>query len=304
MAATKLVKNLLLIGFLLYAKTLYVRGSRGSSEEASEAPAGHIVYDQRQTGKYNIHVVIKDVAIIEMDQNEIADQNYNDDEYYYDEDDLTVKPLHIKTTTTTTTIKPLNSTTTEKTIITSTQTLLETTTDKPNVESTTILKSSLEISTNYHPPSNQTLKDKEQEVDLNKFTTSYVQAVDTKPRSKIEPIYAMEDEDTNLQSKHNVDEFDYSFSSPVQSRDNSYSMKNNMNNLKNSRIYKVKVHRSQQPPLRVSPSRRCRSYQYRDARGNCHGKRSSLGSGSILKRLFKMLITLPFRQDEEQPGVY
>lgn len=42
----------------------------GSAEGAG---AAHIVYDQRQTGKYNIHVVIKDVAIIEMDQNEIQD---------------------------------------------------------------------------------------------------------------------------------------------------------------------------------------------------------------------------------------
>lgn len=32
-----------------------------------------VLYDQRQTGKYNIHVSIKDVAIIEADQNELAD---------------------------------------------------------------------------------------------------------------------------------------------------------------------------------------------------------------------------------------
>uniref|UniRef100_A0A1B0FPB5 Uncharacterized protein n=1 Tax=Glossina morsitans morsitans TaxID=37546 RepID=A0A1B0FPB5_GLOMM len=53
---------------------------------------GRVLYDQRQSGKYNIHIIIKDVAIIEMDQNEIVDNN-DDGDYYYDEEDLTIKPL-------------------------------------------------------------------------------------------------------------------------------------------------------------------------------------------------------------------
>lgn len=32
-----------------------------------------VVFDQRQTGKYNIHVSIKDVAIIEVGQNGLAE---------------------------------------------------------------------------------------------------------------------------------------------------------------------------------------------------------------------------------------
>lgn len=75
-AIGKLVKDFILICILLLAiESLHVKcGRTESSEEESDAPAaGRIVYDQRQTGKYNIHVVIKDVAIIEMDQNEIAD---------------------------------------------------------------------------------------------------------------------------------------------------------------------------------------------------------------------------------------
>lgn len=31
-----------------------------------------ITYDQRQSGKYNVHIVIKDVAIIEMDRNQVV----------------------------------------------------------------------------------------------------------------------------------------------------------------------------------------------------------------------------------------
>lgn len=43
------------------------------SVEDNDNEAGRVLYDQRQTGKYNIHVSIKDVAIIEVDQNELAD---------------------------------------------------------------------------------------------------------------------------------------------------------------------------------------------------------------------------------------
>uniref|UniRef100_A0A1A9WUU9 Uncharacterized protein n=1 Tax=Glossina brevipalpis TaxID=37001 RepID=A0A1A9WUU9_9MUSC len=59
---------------------------------------GRVLYDQRQSGKYNIHIIIKDVAIIEMDQNEIVENN-DDGDYYYDEEDLTVKPLALNLNT-------------------------------------------------------------------------------------------------------------------------------------------------------------------------------------------------------------
>lgn len=72
MAAAKLVKNFMVL-FIICAELLQVRGMRTNNEEEPDAPDAHIVYDQRQSGKYNIHVVIKDVAIIEMDQNEVVD---------------------------------------------------------------------------------------------------------------------------------------------------------------------------------------------------------------------------------------
>lgn len=71
MVSVKLVKNILVFCVLL----MHVRGGRfeAGADDASTDGEARIIYDQRQSGKYNIHVVIKDVAIIEMDQNEIED---------------------------------------------------------------------------------------------------------------------------------------------------------------------------------------------------------------------------------------
>lgn len=38
--------------------------------ESEEVP--RIIYDQRQSGRYNVHIVIKDVAIFEMDRNKVV----------------------------------------------------------------------------------------------------------------------------------------------------------------------------------------------------------------------------------------
>lgn len=49
------------------------RAQTDNETKRYETSDAHTIYDQRQNGKYNIHVVIKDVAIIEMDQNEISE---------------------------------------------------------------------------------------------------------------------------------------------------------------------------------------------------------------------------------------
>lgn len=48
--------------------------SKNGTEEAALAPAAaaSVYYDQRQTGKYNINVNIKDVAIISIDPETLA----------------------------------------------------------------------------------------------------------------------------------------------------------------------------------------------------------------------------------------
>lgn len=51
-----------------------IQGTRTDNvTKRNETSDARTIYDQRQNGKYNIHVVIKDVAIIEMDQNEISE---------------------------------------------------------------------------------------------------------------------------------------------------------------------------------------------------------------------------------------
>ncbi|XP_058453735.1 uncharacterized protein LOC131431844 isoform X2 [Malaya genurostris] len=91
-------------------------------------------YDQRQTGKYNIHVNIKDVKIISVDGDKF-DGEFGDDtiydygDYDYDPSHLTVNPLPIFGGST----KPPKSTTKAPVSITSTKP----TTSKTTTESAT-----------------------------------------------------------------------------------------------------------------------------------------------------------------------
>lgn len=81
------------------------------SDDDSDKNMTQVVYDQRQSGKYNIHLSIKDVAIIEMAENDFLEENIADDpagDYYYDESDLTVKPWLFPFTQ-----KPVSNSTTE-----------------------------------------------------------------------------------------------------------------------------------------------------------------------------------------------
>ncbi|XP_055639972.1 uncharacterized protein LOC129777622 isoform X2 [Toxorhynchites rutilus septentrionalis] len=89
-------------------------------------------YDQRQTGKYNVHVNIKDVKIISVDGDKF-DGEFGDDtiydygDYDYDPAHLTVNPLPIFGGATST--KPPKSTT--KTPVSITTTKQKTTTTEP-----------------------------------------------------------------------------------------------------------------------------------------------------------------------------
>lgn len=65
-----LVTSLLLMVLVLQVQ---MQPLEDSDNDGNDNEAGRVLYDQRQTGKYNIHVSIKDVAIIEVDQNELAD---------------------------------------------------------------------------------------------------------------------------------------------------------------------------------------------------------------------------------------
>ncbi|XP_061388744.1 uncharacterized protein LOC133323859 [Musca vetustissima] len=241
-------------------------------EDGPHEETGRIVYDQRQSGKYNIHVVIKDVAIIEMGQNEFQDTSYNDEDYYYDENDLTVKPITLNPPTTTSTIKPTVAASTNNGIIVTapnidgeirnsspitmeahTYTTLNQQQESETTLSSNILWNTLTSMISRKPTVDDlvtTLKSP----GYSTGETTVLPSIDVKPRSKIEPIFANE-------------EF-------AKFRDDAMP-------LRNSKIYKLKIRRSHQP---LSPSskklqaRRCRSHQSRNANGNCSNKRSTSGS--------------------------
>ncbi|KAH8279106.1 hypothetical protein KR026_001837 [Drosophila bipectinata] len=102
------------------AQTLPIVDEAIETPSTSEGPGGpdggRVVFDQRQSGKYNIHVSIKDVAIIEVGQNGLAEESYNDEEdYYYDDSALTVKPIKLSTEASTSSTSSSSTTTTSST---------------------------------------------------------------------------------------------------------------------------------------------------------------------------------------------
>ncbi|XP_058824812.1 uncharacterized protein LOC131685240 isoform X2 [Topomyia yanbarensis] len=105
-------------------------GSEGGGGSGRPRPS-ITTYDQRQTGKYNIHVNIKDVKIISVD-GEKFDGEFGDDtiydygDYDYDPSHLTVNPLPIFGGT-----KPPKSTTKLPVAITSTKRTSTTTAEAP-----------------------------------------------------------------------------------------------------------------------------------------------------------------------------
>ncbi|XP_013097872.2 uncharacterized protein LOC106080832 [Stomoxys calcitrans] len=275
---------------------IHLPGVHMDTDEDETNVSGRIIYDQRQSGKYNIHVVIKDVAIIEMGQNEIEDSSYNDEDYYYDDNDLTVKPITLNPPTSTSTAQIPTSTTT-------------TTTSKSEEHSTTPNMES-ESSTKQATTESETTFPKQQKDETATLTPATIiwntlssiiskkpikeelsppsptpfskhSNAHVRPRSKVEPIYAIDEES--------------------KAREDSVPIDAEPKLMKNSKIFKVKVHRSPYPPHHYSPlkiqSRRCRSNQYRDISGNCRTKRSP--SSSLLNRLFHMLVTLPFVHGEQ-----
>uniref|UniRef100_A0A1B0BS35 Uncharacterized protein n=1 Tax=Glossina palpalis gambiensis TaxID=67801 RepID=A0A1B0BS35_9MUSC len=240
---------------------------------------GRVLYDQRQSGKYNIHIIIKDVAIIEMDQNEIVDNN-DDGDYYYDEEDLTIKPLTLNlsanktaTTTTTTTTTAISS--------------------AAEAFTTTIRNIDNEIST-LQPKNNNTEDDAfdNQTVRITNATFSSSTLETLRWLNKVEPSYSTSEP---LHQTHAYVTRDAS--GILQAREADMIDERGM---KNAKLYKIKLLKRQ--PIKVT-KRLCRSNQFRDASGACRSKKapttSRQSSGSILKRVLGMLISLPFAGRDE-----
>ncbi|KAF7285738.1 hypothetical protein GWI33_010157 [Rhynchophorus ferrugineus] len=107
-----------------------------SKHKSSDRP--QIIYDQKQTGEFNLQVHLKDFQIIAILGDDLLDGDYD---YAYDDSDFTIKPAGSSSTTTpkpsatltttTTTTTPAPSSTTEKPF---------TTTSSPEISSTTEVK--------------------------------------------------------------------------------------------------------------------------------------------------------------------
>ncbi|XP_034478423.1 cell wall integrity and stress response component 4 [Drosophila innubila] len=240
---------------------------------------GRVLYDQRQTGKYNIHVSIKDVAIIEVDQNELADESYNaeDDDYYYDDSALTIKPIKFTTeaspTTTTTTRAPTTtaSTTTEPSVAATVATVAAV---SGNISAYSAqLLADIAATQRQKPKTNNLII-----MDMPTESSSTLPSKWLQARSKDEPITTT----TTAATASQLSNIEYT---PSQGHD--------------SPIFKVKVQRAANPtPTAETPSR-CRTHQFRDAHGKCRTKRS----GSILRKLFGMLVSLPFAGNRHGHGL-
>lgn len=113
-------------GFL--ASCLLIASCAARIDEAVDVeklPAGSTTYDQRQTGKYNVHVNIKDVQFFSLsDALGNIGGDYGEEDYYgeldgfgeadYDNAALTVNPVFAFLGSRPTTAKPKTTTTTEK----------------------------------------------------------------------------------------------------------------------------------------------------------------------------------------------
>lgn len=124
-------------------------------------PAGSTTYDQRQTGKYNVHVNIKDVQFFSLSDSLASIGDYGDYGDYadleggfgepddYDSSHLTVNPIFAFLGSKPTTSKPITTTaapTTEKQQQSSTS---EASTEKASTSTTTIKQDSQNDSTVY-----------------------------------------------------------------------------------------------------------------------------------------------------------
>uniref|UniRef100_A0A1A9VXX6 Uncharacterized protein n=1 Tax=Glossina austeni TaxID=7395 RepID=A0A1A9VXX6_GLOAU len=224
---------------------------------------GRVLYDQRQSGKYNIHIIIKDVAIIEMDQNEIVDNN-DDGDYYYDEEDLTIKPL----------ILNLNANKTATTTTTTTTTTISTAAE---VFTTTVRNIDNEISTLEPNKNNNTEDDAfDSQRDWVTNSRSSSNTLETlRSLNKVAPYYSTSEP---LRQTHAYVMRDAS--GTLQAREADMIDERGM---KNAKLYKIKLLRGQ--PIKVA-KRLCRSNQFRDASGACRSKKATTSSrqssGSIL----------------------
>ncbi|XP_041563362.1 cell wall integrity and stress response component 3 isoform X2 [Drosophila elegans] len=230
----------------------------------SDVPdSGRVVFDQRQTGRFNIHVSIKDVAIIEVGQNGLAEETYNDEEdYYYDDSALTVKPIKLTTEASTTT-----STTTSTTSVAA----------PPESTATTV--SPVASSTASPSAVISTAGDANLNTSFSSNLLADIAASLSKPRSRLNNLMIVETPiGGTAKPLHHPHLHARSKDVPIMAAAATATAAITPPTLPesieytppkghNSPIFKVKVQRSSMPATK-KPTR-CRNHQVRDAQGKC-----------------------------------
>ncbi|KAL1491958.1 hypothetical protein ABEB36_012472 [Hypothenemus hampei] len=98
--------NFLIISFCIGLNSAVPHHHRSKNRGNKDAP--HLVYDQKQTGDYNIQLHLKDFQIIAL----LGDETLSDYDYNYDYADFTVKPQSGSSSSSSTTSKPIESSST------------------------------------------------------------------------------------------------------------------------------------------------------------------------------------------------
>ncbi|KAH8389220.1 hypothetical protein KR200_001608 [Drosophila serrata] len=232
------------------------------TSEQPESAAGRVVFDQRQTGRFNIHVSIKDVAIIEVGQNGLAEETYNDEEdYYYDDSALTVKPIKLTTEASTSTSTKATSQSVAP------QEITEVTTPSLNSSFTSSLLA--DLVTSVTKPKSRLNNLMIVETPIGGATKAPHLHPHPHPHH---PLHGRSKDVPSITPPSLTDGIEYT---PPKGP--------------NSPIFKVKVQRSSMPAAKKSSAgagARCRSHQVRDAQGKC--------SDSIYRKLYSMLVGLNF----------
>ncbi|XP_011199962.2 uncharacterized protein LOC105223803 [Bactrocera dorsalis] len=282
-------------------------GQPVNDELSADNADAKVIYDQRQSGKYNIRINIKDVAIIEIDNSGFGDENFGEEDYYYDEEDLTVKPLNFtkppKVTTSHEALCPAESQ--QVTSASIQATLLPTKLEEAtNTHSTPIATSAYPSNYNTNiltdtmssqaTPNQTTLKSTG--TSFSRLPSLHLTQAMSEPRSHNSLISRLstarpisESMKPSLISPIAVQEsLKFSGNLPnVQKRHHNFVNKYSMLQTPRSPLY----------PLAKGYGQRCRAHQYRDVNGGCRNKRSS----SFLKKLLSIIATFPRELVEDAP---
>uniref|UniRef100_A0A0K8UMU8 Uncharacterized protein n=2 Tax=Bactrocera latifrons TaxID=174628 RepID=A0A0K8UMU8_BACLA len=302
MKSLELVQRRFVAGGVFLALLLLRAPASGqpvNDELSANNAEAKVIYDQRQSGKYNIRINIKDVAIIEMDNSGFGDENFGEEDYYYDEEDLTVKPLNFtKPPKVTTSHEALCSAESQQVTSSPTQaTLLPTKLEEStNTHSTTIATSV------YQPNYNTNI--------LTDTMSSQATPSQTTPESigtsfRLLPSLQLTQSVSEPRSHHSIisrlstarpisESMKPTLISPIAVQESPKFAGSLPNAQKRHHNFVNKYSMPQTPisplyPLAKGYGQRCRTHQYRDVNGGCRNKRSS----SFLKKLLSIIATFP-----------